>query len=64
MKTEIAKRKTKMTTPQQRLEEIAAQEQAFANEKKKLLEVSKDADLERAKNCASNKDWQRIDSAG
>ncbi len=38
-----------MTTPQQRLEEIAAQEAALAEEKKKLLEASKDADLELVK---------------
>ena len=38
-----------MTTPQQRLEEIAAQEKALADEKKKLLEASKDADLELVK---------------
>jgi transposase-like protein len=38
-----------MTTPQQRLEEIAAQEQALADEKKKLLDASKDADLETVK---------------
>jgi hypothetical protein len=35
-----------MTTSQQRLEEIAAQELALADEKKKLLEASKDADLD------------------
>jgi hypothetical protein len=38
-----------MTTPQQRLEEIAAQEKQLAEEKKKLLEASKDADLELVK---------------
>ncbi len=38
-----------MTTPQQRLEEIAAQEKQLAEEKKKLLEASKDADLETVK---------------
>jgi len=38
-----------MTTPQQRLEEIAAQELALADEKKKLLEASKDVDLELVK---------------
>jgi hypothetical protein len=38
-----------MSTPQQRLEEIAAQEAALAEEKKKLLEASKDADLELVK---------------
>jgi len=38
-----------MTTPQQRLEEITAQEAALAEEKKKLLEASKDADLETVK---------------
>ena len=38
-----------MTTPQQRLEEISKQEQALADEKKKLLEASKDADLETVK---------------
>ena len=38
-----------MTTPQQRLKEIAAQEQALADEKKKLLDASKDADLETVK---------------
>ena len=32
-----------MSTAQQRLEEIAKQEQALANEKAKLLEASKDA---------------------
>jgi hypothetical protein len=35
-----------MTTPQQRLEEIAAQEKQLAEEKAKLLAASKDADLE------------------
>jgi predicted LPLAT superfamily acyltransferase len=35
-----------MSTPQQRLEEIAKQEQALADEKAKLLAASKDADLE------------------
>jgi hypothetical protein len=34
-----------MTTAQQRLKEIAAQEQALADEKKKLLEASKEEDL-------------------
>lgn len=34
-----------MSTAQQRLKEIAAQEQALAEEKRKLLEESKDADL-------------------
>ena len=38
-----------MTTSQQRLEEIAKQEQALAAEKAKLLEASKDADLETVK---------------
>lgn len=38
-----------MTTPQQRLEEIEAQEKALADEKKKLLSVSKVADLETVK---------------
>lgn len=38
-----------MTTPQQRLEEIAAQEKALADEKAKLLAESKDADLETVK---------------
>lgn len=38
-----------MTTPQQRLEEIAKQEQALADEKAKLLAASKDADLEMVK---------------
>lgn len=38
-----------MTTPQQRLEEIAAQEKALADEKAKLLAASKDADLETVK---------------
>ena len=38
-----------MTTPQQRLEEIAAQEKQLADEKSKLLEASKDADLELVK---------------
>ena len=40
---------TEMTTPQQRLEEIAAQEKALADEKAKLLAASKDADLETVK---------------
>jgi hypothetical protein len=31
-----------MSTPQQRLEEIEAREKALAEEKKKLLSVSKD----------------------
>jgi hypothetical protein len=35
-----------MTTPQQRLEEIAAQRKALADEEAKLLAASKDADLE------------------
>jgi len=35
-----------MPTPQQRLEDIAAQEKALADEKAKLLAASKDADLE------------------
>ncbi len=34
-----------MNTAQQRLKEIAAQEQALADEKKKLLEASKEEDL-------------------
>jgi len=38
-----------MTTPQQRLEEIAAQEKVLADEKKKLLEASKVDDLELVK---------------
>jgi hypothetical protein len=38
-----------MTTPQQRLEEIAKQELALADEKTKLLAASKDADLETVK---------------
>ena len=38
-----------MSTPQQRLEEIAAQEKALAEEKTKLLAASKDADLETVK---------------
>jgi len=38
-----------MTSPQQRLEEIAAQEKQLADEKAKLLEASKDADLEMVK---------------
>ena len=38
-----------MTTPQQRLEEIAKQELALADEKAKLLAASKDADLELVK---------------
>jgi DNA-binding protein H-NS len=38
-----------MTTPQQRLEEIAAQEKQLAEEKAKLLAASKDADLETVK---------------
>lgn len=36
-----------MSTPQQRPEEIAAQEMQLVEEKKKLLEASKDADFER-----------------
>jgi len=35
-----------MTSPQQRLEEIAKQEQSLADEKAKLLADSKDADLD------------------
>ena len=38
-----------MTTPQQRLEEIAEQEKKLAEEKAKLLAASKDADLETVK---------------
>jgi len=38
-----------MSTPQQRLEEIAKQELALADEKAKLLAASKDADLETVK---------------
>ncbi len=38
-----------MTTPQQRLEEIAKQELALADEKAKLLAASKDADLDTVK---------------
>ena len=38
-----------MTTPQQRLEEIAAQRKALADEEAKLLAASKDADLETVK---------------
>ena len=38
-----------MTTPQKRLEEIAAQEKQLAEEKAKLLAASKDADLELVK---------------
>jgi DNA-binding protein H-NS len=38
-----------MSTPQQRLEEIAAQEKQLAEEKAKLLAASKDADLELVK---------------
>jgi predicted LPLAT superfamily acyltransferase len=38
-----------MTTPQQRLEEIAKQELELADEKAKLLAASKDADLETVK---------------
>lgn len=38
-----------MSTPQQRLEEIAAQEKQLAEEKAKLLAASKDADLETVK---------------
>ena len=38
-----------MSTPQQRLEEIAAQEKKLADEKAKLLAESKDADLETVK---------------
>jgi DNA-binding protein H-NS len=40
---------TEMTTPQQRLEEIAAQEKQLAEEKAKLLAASKDADLDTVK---------------
>jgi hypothetical protein len=35
-----------MASAQERLKEIAAQEQQLADEKKKLLDASKDADLE------------------
>lgn len=38
-----------MANAQQRLKEIAAQEQALADEKKNLLDASKDADLETVK---------------
>jgi hypothetical protein len=38
-----------MTTTQQRLEEIAAQEKQLADERTKLLAASKDADLETVK---------------
>jgi DNA-binding protein H-NS len=38
-----------LTTPQQRLEEIAAQEKQLAEEKATLLAASKDADLETVK---------------
>jgi DNA-binding protein H-NS len=38
-----------MTTPQQRLEEIAAQRKALADEEAKLLAASKDSDLETVK---------------
>jgi DNA-binding protein H-NS len=38
-----------MSTAQQRLTEIEAQEKALADEKAKLLEASKDADLETVK---------------
>lgn len=38
-----------MSDAQKRLNEIAEQEQALAEEKKKLLEASKDADLELVK---------------
>jgi len=38
-----------MTSPQQRLEEIAKQEQSLADEKAKLLADSKDADLDTVK---------------
>ena len=38
-----------MTTPQQRLEEIAKQRKALAEEEAKLLAASKDADLETVK---------------
>ena len=38
-----------MTTPQQRLEEIAAQRKALADEEAQLLAASKDADLETVK---------------
>ena len=38
-----------MTTPQQRLEEIAKQKKALADEEAQLLAASKDADLELVK---------------
>ena len=38
-----------MSTTQQRLNEIAVQEKKLADEKAKLLEASKDADLEMVK---------------
>lgn len=38
-----------MTTPQQRLEEIAEQKKALADEEAQLLAASKDADLEMVK---------------
>ena len=38
-----------MSTTQQRLNEIAEQEKKLADEKSKLLEASKDADLEMVK---------------
>ena len=38
-----------MSTTQQRLNEIAEQEKKLADEKAKLLEASKDADLETVK---------------
>ena len=38
-----------MTTPQQRLEEIAKEKKALADEEAKLLAASKDADLELVK---------------
>ncbi len=38
-----------MTTPQQRLEEIAKQKKALADEEAQLLAASKDADLETVK---------------
>lgn len=40
------KGQAQMTNAQQRLQEIAAQEQALADEKKKLLDASKDALLQ------------------
>ena len=38
-----------MSTTQERLNEIAEQEKKLADEKAKLLEASKDADLEKVK---------------